>query len=124
MRQGEWFFVPATLPADVGAIRCTRNERLFRARLSKPHVCQFLVRRGGELVHFVGNRVYTDAEFDEACAQDRTLMARRRSSQVRNPEVFVRGYVRHADHATIVLHGWHRVYLNAEFTTGNVTFYD
>ena len=43
---------------------------------------------------------------------------------VRNPEVFVRGHVRHADHATIVLHGWHRVHLNSEFTTGNVTFYD
>ena len=100
VRQGEWFFVPATPPADMNA-GVYRNERLFRARFSKPHVCQFLVRRGGELVHFA-----------------------RRGSQVRNPQMFVRGYVRHADHATIMLDGWHRVYLNSEFTTGNVTFYD
>lgn len=123
VRQGEWFFVPAALPAGGGAIVC-RNEPLFRARFSKPHVCQFLVRRGGELVHFVGDRVYTEAEFSEACAKDRTLMARRRGTQVRNPEMFVRGYVRHSDHATIELRDWHRVYLNSEFTTGNVTFYD
>jgi hypothetical protein len=69
-------------------------------------------------------RIYTDAEFTAACAIDRTLMVRRTRSQVRNPEMFVRGYVRHPDHATIVLSGWHRVYLNAEFTTGSVVFYD
>jgi hypothetical protein len=32
--------------------------------------------------------------------------------------------VRHPDHETIVLRGWHRVHFNAEFTTGSVTFYD
>jgi hypothetical protein len=29
-------------------------------------------------------------------------------------EVFARGAVRHPDHATIVLHGWHRVAMSAE----------
>ena len=75
-------------------------------------------------MHFVGGRVYTDADFQAACAEDRTLILRRTRSQVRNPDVYVRGYVRHPDHATIVLRDWHRVHLNAEFTTGNVTFYD
>ena len=32
----------------------------------------------------------------------------------RNPGVYVRGRVRHADHATITLHGWHRVLMNTE----------
>jgi hypothetical protein len=32
----------------------------------------------------------------------------------RNPDVFVRGKVRHADHKTIVLHGWHQVFMNTE----------
>jgi hypothetical protein len=32
-------------------------------------------------------------------------------------QVFVRGYVRHPDHTTIVLRGWHRLHLHAEFTT-------
>src|SRR5262249_12279448 len=32
----------------------------------------------------------------------------------RNPGVYVRGRVRHADRATITLHGWHRVVMNTE----------
>ena len=32
----------------------------------------------------------------------------------RNMDVFVRGRIRHADHATIELHGWHRVLMNTE----------
>jgi hypothetical protein len=32
----------------------------------------------------------------------------------RNPGVYVRGRVRHADHATIELVGWHRVVMNTE----------
>ena len=38
--------------------------------------------------------------------------------------VYVRGRIRHDDHATVLLRDWHRVYLNSEFTTGRVTFYD
>jgi hypothetical protein len=128
VRQGEWFFVPAALPAESGFLDLVRvvhrDEPLFRNARSKPHRCQYIVRRGGEVVHFVGNRVYTDAEFAAACAKDRTLRGRRTRTRVRNPEVFARGYVRHPDHATIVLRGWHRVHLNAEFTTDSVTFYD
>ena len=33
---------------------------------------------------------------------------------VRNPEVYVKGAITHPDHATLVLRGWHRVYLNGE----------
>jgi hypothetical protein len=32
----------------------------------------------------------------------------------RDPELFARGTVRHPDHATITLHGWHRVVMNTE----------
>jgi len=35
-------------------------------------------------------------------------------TQRRNPGVFVRGKIRHADHKTIVLDGWHQVLLNTE----------
>ncbi len=35
---------------------------------------------------------------------------------VRNPTVYARRYVRHDDHATIKLEGWHRVFINAELT--------
>jgi len=32
----------------------------------------------------------------------------------RNAGVYVRGRIRHPDHATIRLHGWHRVLMNTE----------
>jgi hypothetical protein len=45
----------------------------------------------------------------------------------RNAEVYARGTVRHRDHATITLHGWHHVWMNTENTTrtmANVAFLD
>ena len=45
----------------------------------------------------------------------------------RNPGVYVRGKVRHADHKTIALHGWHRVLMNTEDQASamrNVAFLD
>ncbi|WP_171468849.1 hypothetical protein [Frigoriglobus tundricola] len=45
----------------------------------------------------------------------------------RNPGVYVRGRVRHAGHATIILHGWHRVVMNTEGQSRamrNVAFLD
>ncbi len=36
---------------------------------------------------------------------------------VRNPELYAKGSVRHQDHNTIVLHGWHRVLMNTEQAT-------
>ena len=45
-------------------------------------------------------------------------------TMTRDAVVCVRGRVWHNDHATIRLHGWHRVYLNAEFWNGRVAFYD
>ena len=35
-------------------------------------------------------------------------------TQRRNPQVFVRGRIRHADHKTIVLADWHQVLMNTE----------
>ncbi len=42
----------------------------------------------------------------------------------RNPELYVRGWVRHPDHKTIILHDWHRVVVNREVRGRNVTFLD
>ena len=41
-------------------------------------------------------------------------MRRRYRMMTRDPELFARGTVRHPDHATITLHGWHRVVMNTE----------
>lgn len=56
------------------------------------------------------------AEFADLMLAYRTM--------TRDAVVYVRGRVRHDDHATIRLRDWHRVYLNSDFTTGRVTFYD
>ena len=45
----------------------------------------------------------------------------------RNPGVYVKGRIRHTDHATITLHGWHRVLMNTEGQSRamqNVAFLD
>jgi hypothetical protein len=45
----------------------------------------------------------------------------------RNPGVYVKGRIRHADHATITLHGWHQVLMNTEGQSRamrNVAFLD
>jgi hypothetical protein len=109
LRQGEWFFVPvANLRAEPWQIR--RNEPLARAG-GTPHVLREAVRRGGQPV-YVGSRgrVVTPAAFaklDERQRRGLTLMHR-------DPELYARGSVRHPDHATVMLRGWHRVVMNTE----------
>jgi hypothetical protein len=49
-----------------------------------------------------------------AAAVAPSTFRRRYRLMVRDPELFARGTVRHPDHATIELHGWHRVVMNTE----------
>jgi hypothetical protein len=45
----------------------------------------------------------------------------------RDAFVYVRGRIRHPDHRTVVLHGWHRVVMNTESQSKamrNVAFLD
>ena len=119
-RQGEWFFVPAALPALAGRTPIHRNEPLTRGR-GKSHWCEELVRHGGVTVRLYQGREIDDGEFADLIARNPRLAYR---TMTRDAEVYVRGRVRHDDHATIRLNGWHRVYLNGEFTTGHVAFYD
>jgi hypothetical protein len=113
VRQGEWFFVPA-VGFQPEPLLVLRNEPLSRG--GKPHWCEELVRTGGELV-------YVSVQHPQGVTpqQHQRLISRRPEmrhlhwvAQRRNPLVFVRGRVRHADHKTIVLDGWHRVLMNTE----------
>jgi hypothetical protein len=108
LRQGEWFFVPApNLRAEPWQIR--RNEPLARAG-GTPHVLREAVRRGGQPI-YVGNggaiSAVVWAKLDERRRRGYTLMHR-------DPELYARGSVRHPDHATVMLRGWHRVVMNTE----------
>ena len=49
IRQGEWFFVPEPGVNDKDAV-ILRNEPLSRGGGSKPHVCEQMMRKGGEAV--------------------------------------------------------------------------
>ena len=111
-RQGEWFFIP-----EPGLVvqdwLVLRDEAISRGN-GTPHVLEFVYRRGGETV-YVSRRYpkgLSQAEFDGLSEK-----VRRQADWnvfVRDADVFASGAVRHPDHATIVLRGWHRVAMNTE----------
>ena len=114
-RQGEWFFVPApALRVDERLV--LRDEPICRGNGGKPHRCESCYRTGGETV-YVCRRHPNGVD----PATYRRLLEREDGAKnwgwramSRNAEVYVRGRVRHADHRTITLHGWHRVLMNTE----------
>ena len=114
-RQGEWFFLPE--PAfRVDPKLVLRDEPMTRGTGSKPHRVEFLYREGGEAVYTsrLHPHVLTSREY-------RRLLSRRPDTKNwgwtlmrRNPDVYARGRIRHADHDTITLHDSHRVLMNTE----------
>jgi hypothetical protein len=118
-RQGEWFFVPTT-PPRVAGWTIHRNEPISRGR-GKPHWCEELIRHGGVAVRLYEGREIDDVEFAALIAKNPALPYR---IMTRDAVAYVRGRISHDDHATILLRGWHRVYLNNEFWNGRVAFYD
>jgi hypothetical protein len=115
VRQGEWFFLPEPGFA-VDDRLVLKWEPLRRGNGGKPHWAECLYRTGGETVYVCPHRPngLTEPEY-------RQLLAARPSAarwgwrvMRRNPGVYVRGRVRHADHATVTLPCWHRVVMNTE----------
>jgi len=111
-RQGEWFFVPAERDLSGEAIH--RNEPLQRNPRSKPHICEELVRIGGQTVYLVDDQIFTLQEYNVRARRELAFRRRIAKTRVADSEVYVRGHVSHPDHATIKLEGWHRVMINRE----------
>jgi len=115
IRQGEWFFVPAP-GVDENAWMIYRNEPLSRGGGSKPHMCEELIRRSGVAV--MVSKAYptgiTESEYNRLMDTDPKVRRMSWRKMVRDPLVCARGDVRHRDHKTIHLDGWHRVYMNRE----------
>lgn len=113
-RQGEWFFIPCPdldIPDDF-AHKIHSNEPIQRGR-SKPHICEEIYREGGELTYIKGNSFFTPEEFKKATEKD----VRQRGgwrSMIRDAQVYARGAIRHPDHYTLYLDGWHIVRMNRE----------
>jgi hypothetical protein len=127
VRQGEWFFVPVPgMVVDESLV--LRNEPLARGG-GKPHLAEFCYRTGGETVY-----VCTRHPNGVTAAKYSRILSRNPKAEKwgwrvmrRNPGVYVRGRIRHADHRTIALHGWHRVLMNTETQSRamrNVAFID
>ncbi len=115
IRQGEWFFVPVENQWLVDDRTVLHNEPIARG-VGKPHMCEEVVRQGGQLIYVSNQHPSGLTEF-----QRRRLISRQPAlrhlhwvAQRRNPSVFVRGRVRHPDHKTIILDGWHQVMMNTE----------
>lgn len=115
IRQGEWFFIPVPKWVRVNEALVLRNEPLRRG-IGKPHMVEELVRDGGELVYVSVQHPQglTLREHQRLLSRQPQLRSLHWVAQRRNPQVFVRGKIRHADHKTIVLDGWHQVLMNTE----------
>ncbi|MGC8644319.1 MAG: hypothetical protein ACP5XB_31035, partial [Isosphaeraceae bacterium] len=114
-RQGEWFFLPVRgFRMDDSLV--LRNEPLSRGNGGKPHWVEFCYRTGGETVYVCPRHPNGVSGKEYQSILDGNPRARNWGwlPMSRNPGVYVRGRVRHPDHKTIVLHGWHRVLMNTE----------
>jgi hypothetical protein len=121
--RGEWFFVPVR--KDVRAEFVLKNEPMRKTPKNKPHWIQELYRDGGETVYVSRNKVLSQAEYNTATETNPDRMRKQSwRVMVRNANVYARGTIRHSDHSTVWLEDWHRVFMNAEFTTSAVAFLD
>lgn len=126
IRQGEWFFVP--VETTVNPLHVHRWEPLIRPGGGKPHLVQELVRGRGEMVWHHRDHApsgLNDAQFAALAEHVRRAKGWNRRTRITDAtSVLARGAVRHPDHATVHLHGWHRVYINSEQRPASLGFLD
>jgi len=123
-RQGEWFFVPAPDLKPDGRL-ILHTEPIRRGR-GKPHMVEFLFRQGGVSVRVC--REYpnglTESQYRDLIHRDPEKAKLAWHYMTREAQAFAMGRVRHPDHKTIVLRGWHRILPNNEVRGTNVAFLD
>jgi len=113
VRQGEWFFIPEP-GFKANPMLILRNEPLTRGNGGKPHWADECYRSGGETVYVSPKYPtgLTAGEFFRLPENERKQGNFRRMQ--RDATVHVRGEIRHPDHETVQLVGWHRVLMNTE----------
>jgi len=128
IRQGEWFFVPVPgLHVDGKLVH--RHEPISRGGGGKPHWVAELFRTGGEQVYVCARfpNGITVQHYKQLIVEQPEANHWGWQRRTRDAQVYARGTIRHPDHATITLHGWHQVWMNTENTTrtmANVAFLD
>lgn len=112
VRQGEWFFIPAP-DLDVVENRVLKNEPIRRGA-GKPHLCQFVYRIGGESV-WVSQMAPNGLTLRQYSMVPKSQKEKFYWTRMqRDAAAYARGTVKHRDHETIVLDGWHRIVMNTE----------
>jgi hypothetical protein len=114
VRQGEWFFIPnPRLAVHQGLI--LRNEPIRRGA-GKPHMCEFLMRSGGQAVYVSKGypKALTAAQHARLLQQKPDLRKLPWTLMRRDMTVYVKGRIRHPDHKTVYLACWHQVVPNTE----------
>jgi len=113
IRQGEWFFIPAK-DLEVDKFLIHKNEPIVRAGGGKPHICEEVYRTGGEVVYTRGGMVQNESEHKAYQKANPDETNKPWNRMVRDATVYARGYVKHPDHSTTYLDGWHKVEPNTE----------
>jgi hypothetical protein len=126
-RQGEWFFLPYP-DLVVDEVLVLGNEPLQRGG-GKPHWAEFCYRSGGQTVHVCARHPNGVTPHEYRRILQHVPAAKKWDWRImrRNPGVYVRGRIRHADHKTILLRCWHQVVMNTEHQARamrNVAFLD
>lgn len=126
IRQGEWFFLPAP-EFEPGRFAIISRKEPLRRGGGKPHVAEECCRAGGESVMVNSSYAVNGITM---CQYNRLInenpKARKSFWRVmsRNATVYVRGRIRHPDHKTLKLQGWHRVVANNEPKLRTIAFLD
>jgi len=123
IRQGEFFFIKEDIEADEHM--CLRNEPLLMGG-GTPHIAQFAYRSGGETVYVCYSypNGVTHEKYARLVKLSRNFKGDLWQTITRNATLYVKGKVRHPDHATLYLQGWHRVLVNDERRGREVVFLD
>ena len=115
IRQGEWFFIP-DYSMDPNPLLVLQNEPISRGRGSSPHIVDSVYRAGGELVYV--SRQYpnglTEPEYKRLLESNPYAKYYKWNNATRDAHVWAKGKVRHRDHRTVDLPGWHEVLMNTE----------
>jgi len=134
-RSGEWFFISEP-NFNPDLLLILKNEPLQRNSVSKPHYLEFAYREGGEdryFPTFMSKKINVEQRRNGLTEVEYKKLSDdvRKSSnwQVRrvNPQLYAKGRITHADHSTVILKGWHRVYMNGEYlapASKNILFID
>jgi hypothetical protein len=127
IRQGEWFFIPEpNLVVDPQWV--LSNEPLARGR-GKPHWAESLFRSGGVNVYvcFKYPQGLSEPAYQRLIGENPAKRRLPWRVMRQNAGVYVRGKIRHPDHKTVNLNGWHRVVPNTESqaaSMGHLAFLD